>query len=140
MSAFDPVVARQAVAEFIPKRPVKFQELLAAKDMIAELRQRRASFESIAELLTKHCLQTSKSAVALFCHQVLGEAVRPRRRPLRKRQSATEVVAPDESPAPTIQPADLESSVSAGVEPGQSNKPARGPRIAQIRILKTQAS
>ena len=45
-----------------------------------ELRQRRASFRAIAELRTQHCLPTSKTAIAAFCHQVLTEIVRARRR------------------------------------------------------------
>src|SRR5262249_58433530 len=85
MSAFDPATVRKAVDEFTPRRPEKFQDLMPAKDVIAELRQKRASYRSIAELLTQHCLPTSKTAIAVFCHQVLGENVRPRRRPGRKR-------------------------------------------------------
>src|ERR1700734_2786790 len=73
MTSFDPATVRQAVAEFTPLRPQKFQDLLPAKDVIAELRQRRASYRAIAELLTQHCLPTSKTAIATFCHQVLAE-------------------------------------------------------------------
>ena len=40
MSSFDPATVRQAVAEFTPLRPQKFQELIPAKDVIIELRQR----------------------------------------------------------------------------------------------------
>ena len=39
-------------------------------------------------LLTQHCLPTSKTAIATFCHQILGEIVRPHRRPGRKRPSS----------------------------------------------------
>ena len=78
MTSFDPATVRQAVAEFTPLRPQKFQDLLPARDVIAELRQRRASYRAIAELLTQHCLPTSKTAIAAFCHQVLTEIVRPR--------------------------------------------------------------
>src|SRR5882672_6850368 len=85
MNTFDPNTVRQAVAEFTPRRPEKFQDLIPAKEVIAELRQKRASYRAIAELLTQHCLPTSKTAVAVFCHEVLGEIVRPRRRPGRKR-------------------------------------------------------
>ena len=64
MTSFDPATVRQAVAEFTPLRPQKFQDLLPARDVIAELRQRRASYRAIAELLTQHCLPTSKTAIA----------------------------------------------------------------------------
>src|ERR671930_2546964 len=89
MTSFDPTTVRKAVEEFTPRRPQKFQDLMPAKDVIAELRQKRASYRSIADLLTQHCLPTSKTAIALFCHQVLGEIVRPRRRLGRKRPYAS---------------------------------------------------
>ena len=88
MSSFDPATVRQAVAEFTPLRPQKFQDLIPAKDVIIELRQRRASYRAIATLLTQHCLPTSKTAIATFCHQILGEIVRPHRRPGRKRPAS----------------------------------------------------
>ncbi|MBI3868043.1 MAG: hypothetical protein HY299_05870 [Verrucomicrobia bacterium] len=133
MTAFDPAAVRQAVAEFTPLRPQKFQDLLPAKDVIAELRQRRASYRAIAELLTQHCLPTSKTAIATFCHQVLAEIVRPRRRPGRKRQPSPAEPngrAPSPSPEP---PAD-----SSGGETPQTR--SRGPRIAQVRMLKPEST
>src|SRR5438045_9393028 len=60
MSAFDPAAVRKAVDEFTPRRPEKFQDLMPAKDVIVELRQKRASYRSIADLLTQHCLPTSQ--------------------------------------------------------------------------------
>src|SRR5438477_11834438 len=88
MSAFDPTAVRKAVEDFTPRRPQKFHDLFPAKDVISELRQRRASYRAIAELLTQHCLPTSKTAIAAFCHQVLSEIVRPRRRPARRRETS----------------------------------------------------
>lgn len=120
MSTFDPNTIRQAVAEFTPRRPQKFQDLLPAKDVIAELRQKRASYRAIADLLTKHCLPTSKTAVAVFCHEVLNEVVRPYRRPNRKRTT---------SPAIPADPA-------SATEPNTALPTrTRGPRIAQVRML-----
>ena len=81
MTTFDPVEVRKAVAEFTPRRPQKFQDIIPAKEVIVELRQKGGSYRSIADLLTQHCLPTSKTAVAMFCHQVLGENIRPRKRP-----------------------------------------------------------
>ncbi|MHB1306455.1 MAG: hypothetical protein ACYC23_05170 [Limisphaerales bacterium] len=89
MSSFDPASVLQAVAEFTPCRPQRFQELAPAKEVISELRQKRASCRAIAELLTQPCLPISKTAVAAFCHEVLGEIVRPRRRSGRKRIAST---------------------------------------------------
>jgi hypothetical protein len=83
MNSFDTTQLRKAVQSFSSKRPAKFQELLPAKDLIEELRQKQASFTAIAELLTQHGLPTSKTAIAGFCHEILGE-VRKRRRRTRK--------------------------------------------------------
>ena len=64
MSSFDPSSVRAAVARFTPGRPPRFQELSAARDVIVELREKRASYRAIAELLTQHCFPTSKTAIA----------------------------------------------------------------------------
>lgn len=127
MSTFDPTTIRQAVAEFTPRRPQKFQDLLPAKDVIAELRQKRASYRAIADLLTKHCLPTSKTAIAMFCHEVLGESVRPYRRPGRNRTSA-----PAAPTGVAVVPAESTPLVEPKAAPPTRT---RGPRIAQVRML-----
>ena len=143
MSNFDPNEIRKAVAEFTPRRPHKFQDLIPAKDVIVELRQKSGSYHSIAELLTQHCLPVSKTAVAMFCHQVLGETIRPRKRPVRKRPPAS---------VPVSRGGDVTDSMPSGgavapSEPlpnsdgGESPHPrSRGPRIAQIRKLNPQSN
>ncbi len=133
MSAFNPVNVRQAVQDFTPPRPPKHQDLISAKDVIIELRQKRASYRSIAELLNQHCLVTSKTAVANFCHEVLGESVRPHRRSARRRQNAVSAqpVSPNgDSSAPPIQ----------ATENSARPAPTRGPRIAQVRMIKPHSS
>jgi len=127
MPTFDPATIRQAVAEFTPRQPQKFQGLLPAKDVIAELRQKRASYRAIADLLTKHCLPTSKTAIAVFCHEVLNEIVRPYRRPTRKRTTAPAAPTGD-----AAVPAEPTSSTDPNATPPSR---ARGPRIAQVRML-----
>jgi hypothetical protein len=109
MPAFDPNKIRKAVEEFTPRRPQKFQELFAAKDVIVELRQKRASYRSIADLLTRHCLPTCKTSVALFCHKILGEATRTRGRPAREQLSESETPAYE---APVIAPLPTETGTS----------------------------
>jgi len=140
MNTFDPVEVRKAVAEFTPRRPQKFQDLVPAKEVIVELRQKGGSYRSIAELLTQHCLPTSKTAIAMFCHQVLGENVRPRKRPARKRPPASVpanggTVVTDSVPA-------AESSTPAEPSDGGETSLARsrGPRIAQVRKLNPQSN
>jgi hypothetical protein len=134
MSSFDPTTVRKAVEEFTPRRPQKFQDLLPAKDVILELRHKRGSYRSIADFLTQHCLATSKSAVAGFCHQVLGETVRPRRRPSRKRPAAP--IEPTGTSATTPQASDDRPNLEAPTDGKETPKTrTRGPRIAQVRML-----
>ena len=143
MTSFDPATVRQAVAEFTPLRPQKFQDLIPAKDVILELRQRRASYRAIADLLTQHCLPTSKTAIATFCHQILGEIVRPHRRPGRKRPASPgETNGRMSSPAQT-EPGENRLGQEPRVDPNGSGIPqirSRGPRIAQVRILKPEST
>ena len=136
MSSFDPTTVRKAVEEFTPSRPQKFQDLFPAKDVIAELRQKRASYRAIADLLTKHCLPTSKTAIATFCHQVLREIVRPRRRPGRKRTCVSSNGEPASATPQPNEPDSLPEPIANPVGGGTPQKPSRGPRIAQVRILK----
>ena len=135
MSAFDPTSVRKAVAEFTPRHQQKFENLLPARDVIVELRQKRASFRAIAEMLTHHCLPVGKTAIADFCHEVLGETTRPHRRAPRKRPSADAPRGEIESvpPAPRTAAPSERPEGEAG-----TNRP-RGPRIAQIRKLIPQS-
>ena len=142
MTTFDPSEIRKAVEEFTPRRPQKFQDLLPAKDVITELRHKHASYRSIADLLTQHCLPTSKTAVAQFCHQVLGENVRARKRPVRKRPPVPTSANGDDAPpvastSQTAGPADTDTNPDAG---DATQARARGPRIAQVRMLKPQTT
>lgn len=143
MATFDPTAVRKAVEEFTPRRPQKFHDLLPAKDVIVELRQKRASYRSIADLLTQHCLPTSKTAIAQFCHQVLGENVRPRKRPGRKRPPlVASSNGADAAPAPRIA-TEVEASPERVTNADDGDTvPARtrGPRIAQVRMLKPQTT
>ena len=131
MSAFDPNNVRKAVSEFTPRHQQKFENLLPAKDVIIELRQRRASFRAIAELLTQHCLPAGKTAIADFCHEVLGESIRPHRRTPRKRPPAAE----PQGETKLVVPAPSATATGEPPEPDPTVDRPRGPRIAQIRKL-----
>jgi len=141
MTSFDPAAVRQAVAEFTPLRPQKFQDLIPAKDVIVELRQKRASYRAIAALLTQHCLPTSKTAVAAFCHQILGEIVRPHRRPPRKRPAPPP--EPNGRVASPAQTGEDHPSIGTAADANGSDTTQprnRGPRIAQVRMLKPECT
>ena len=143
MSSFDPATVRKAVEEFTPRRAQKFQDLLPAKDVITELRQRRASYRSIADLLTQHCLPVSKTAIAVFCHQVLGETVRPHKRPGRKRPAVSALPNGGEMVSNPIPVTETTASAQPSAKSnGDEASPARtrGPRIALVRMLKPQST
>ena len=143
MSSFNPATVRHAVAEFTPRRPQKFQDLVPAREVIVELRQKSASYRSIADLLTQHCLSTSKTAIATFYRQILGEIVRPHRRPGRKRPASP--AEPNGRMASTAQtePGEICTSQEPPADPNGSGIPqirSRGPRIAQVRTLKPEST
>lgn len=141
MSSFDPATVRQAVAEFTPLRPQKFQDLIPAKDVIIELRQKRASYRAIAALLTQHCLPTSKTAIATYCHQILGEIVRPHRRIGRKRPASPAESNRQEASPTQSEPVDNSPSPESPTDSDGNGTPqthTRGPRIAQVRMLKPE--
>jgi hypothetical protein len=134
MSSFDPAIVRKAVSEFAPLRPERFRELSAAKEFIIELRQKRASYRSIADLLTRHSLPISKTAVAEFCHEILGEPARCQKHRTRKRPPVADSSV-GETPAPAPSPSKPPTTGNAT----ENQQPrVRGPRIAQIRMLKPQ--
>ncbi len=141
MPTFDPIAFRTTVAAFTPRRPERFRALSTAKELILELRQKRASHRVIAELLTQHGLPTGRSAVAAFCREILGEAplttspVRPRRSgrrrgrtlpPAQPKATPVAAAAPEAVPPPFTPPP---PAPQAWVRP-------RGPRIANLRTLK----
>src|SRR5438552_1576063 len=114
MSAFDPASVRQAVAEFTPRSPARFQDLAPAREVIVELRRKHASYREIAELLTQHGLPTSRTTVTAFCHEILGDVNRPKRRAIRKRP-------------PTSAPGNLEGQAPpAGVPQPPPHPPLAG--------------
>jgi hypothetical protein len=135
MTTFDLNLIQKVVTEFRPKRPPKFQELTSAKELITELRRKGASYESISEVLGQNCPPISKSAIAMFCHQVLGESVRSRRRPAKKRMPGSVPAGGENKPA-------LKSHFNAipppsapvkGKEDAATDSP--GPHIAKVELL-----
>ena len=81
-SATDLVATRlaQAVRDYTPRHPSKFQKLLPMKDSIAELRSRGASYAAIADILRNINVPVACDTVFRFCHEVLGEPVHGRRK------------------------------------------------------------
>ena len=139
MNTFDPNQLRKAVENFSPRQPRKFQDLASAKDMIAELRQKGGSFETIAELLTQHGLPTSRSSIAGFCHEVLGERLRSKRRAATRRsptQNSDPSLALNQSSVlPLLAHEHDPSTPVATPDTTEPTAPrSKGPRIANIRL------
>jgi hypothetical protein len=87
MTTFDPAEVRKAVAEFTPRRPQKFQDLILAREVIVELRQKSASYHSIADLLThltRRGLAPRKKSQT--CAGALTPKAEPRRQNYQPRQ------------------------------------------------------
>ena len=74
-SVTDLVAARfaQAIRDYTPRHPTKFQKLLPLKDSIAELRSKGASYAAIADILRNIDVPVASDTVFRFCHEVLNE-------------------------------------------------------------------
>ncbi len=59
------------VKSFESKVPLRFQTLHPFKDGIADLRSKRASFRTIADLLNQLGVEVSHNTVARFCTEIL---------------------------------------------------------------------
>jgi hypothetical protein len=75
MFAFDPATVRKAVDEFTPRRPEKFWDLMPAKDVIIELRQKRASYPTTAfnSISASHLSASSRTKADLASNVHVSE-------------------------------------------------------------------
>ena len=153
MTPFDPSTFSQVVHDFSGTEHQKFHALLPAREHIAELRRKGASYATIAELLSAHSLPTCRSAIARFCHQALGEKPRRRSRAVARRtsqqgSSADAGLAQSGSEVSSFQaPAPVPSRAAQGTQPkisellptlgspSTSSPRSRGPRIAHIPLV-----
>lgn len=115
--------------------PNLFRRLMPFKDGIAELRQKRASFATIAEFLTDEGVIVSRQTVARFCRKFLASASRS-----KGRKESAEPIPPAAQPVrPAI--ASENQAVSAQLEErrakliGPWTRRRRGPRIADAKNL-----
>jgi hypothetical protein len=142
MTPFDPSTFGRVVSEFSAAAHQKFHALLPAREHIAELRRKGASYATIAR----------------FCHEELGEKPRTRRRVMARRpsqlgSSGDAVVAQSSStiaslPAPVVAPSgraegsqlklsELLPPLPPPGSPGAPSRRSRGPRIAHIPLADT---
>jgi hypothetical protein len=133
MPGADANLIREAAAQFQPRRRPRFQNLQPCRDVIVELREKGASCEAIAELLTRYGVKTSRTMVNEFVHILCQPKGGIRRKSLLKR--GTPVVMPP--PSSAALPSAVIKSTPATPEPIASAPiKTRGPHIAKVELLK----
>jgi hypothetical protein len=130
---------RQAVQEFQPAPSrIPFHTLKPYHEFIVMLRAKRASYRSVAELLEKQGVNTSRARVAEYGRIILDGGKRRKRRKHTTVTPAANIPATSQGAstvttkaAPTIAPA---SNVPP---PASENTPykSRGPRIANVKMM-----
>lgn len=130
MSDADTNLIRAAATQFQPRRRPRFQNLQPCREVIVELREKGASCEAIAELLTRYGVKTSRTMVNEFVHLLCQpKGGRRRKLPLNP-VTATAAASVTLLPATSkIMPAAPEPIVSAPAK-------TRGPHIAKVELLK----
>lgn len=130
MPSTEPNLIREAAAQFQPRRRPRFQNLQPCRDVIVELREKGASCEAIAELLTRYGVKTSRTMVNEFVH-LLCQPKGGRRRKLLLNTN-TPAAAP-----PAILPPAASKILSATPELiASAPAKTRGPHIAKVELLK----
>jgi len=134
---------RKAVQEFRPNlHRVPFNNLKPIHDSIVELRRRKISYASIADLLIQHGVGTSRARVAEYGRIVLDGG---RKRKRRKRAKIAPVInvpaTPQSAPAVAAKPAPTTAAPAAVTNnvppPAKESSPytSRGPHIANVRMM-----
>ena len=137
----DPEVLRKIAEEFQPAPSrIPFHTLKPYHEFIVTLRTKRASYRSVAELLEKQGVKTSRARVAEYGRIMLDDGKRRKRRKRARTTTAVNIpAAPQSAPGvatkvvPTAAP-----SVTSNFPPSPSeNSPykSRGPRIANVRMM-----
>jgi len=129
MPGADANLIREAAAQFQPRRRPRFQNLQPCRDVIVELREKGASCEAIAELLTRYGVKTSRTMVNEFVHLLCQPRGRRRKLLLNANTPGAAPLAILPSVASKVMAAALEPIPSAPVK-------TRGPHIAKVELLK----
>ena len=131
MPGADANLIREAAAQFQPRRRPRFQNLRPCRDVIVELREKGASCEAIAELLTRYGVKTSRTMVNEFVH-ILCQPKGGRRR-----KSLLNPVTSAATPPPITLPIVANKTLPAAPEPiASAPAKTRGPHIAKVELLK----
>lgn len=110
----------EAVKNYTPPAPEKYRALEEVKDSIIELRERKASYQTIRAMLHDNAgIEVSHQTVARYCREMLESS--KTKKPRRQR------VAGDEQPAP--------AQTESQSRPHIGYPRPRGPRIADSKNL-----
>ena len=118
-----------AIRDYAPKPSRKFQKLLPLQAGIAELRKRRASYKTIADILHNLDIVVACDTVFRFCHEILGE---PKAHYRRVRKAATPKGTKQLTNEPAMQHA---RSLHASSQKTEHRTNANGPRIADPNTI-----
>jgi hypothetical protein len=121
----------QAIRDYTPRHPRKFQKLLPLKAGIAELRSKGASFATIADILRNSNVPVVPDTVFRFCHEVLGE---PRTHRRKRRKTPVRVPSKRAQEKPHEDHA-TNKSEKADSRPVPSWKETVGPHIADPNTI-----
>jgi len=130
-SATDLVAARlaQAIRDYVPRHPTKFQKLLPMKDSIAELRSKGASYAAIAGILRNVNMPVASDTVFRFCHEILGE-------PMTRRRKRRKVAVADPKKLGREKPREAPGTVrKAESQPFHTWQRPAGPHIADPKTI-----
>jgi hypothetical protein len=129
--ATDLVAARlaQAIRDYVPRHPTKFQKLLPMKDSIAELRSKGASYAAIAGILRNVNMPVASDTVFRFCHEILGE-------PMTRRRKRRKVAVADPKKLGREKPREAAGTVrKAESQPFHTWQRPAGPHIADPNTI-----
>ena len=121
----------QAIRDYVPRHPTKFQKLLPMKDSIAELRDKGASYAAIADILRNINVPVASDTVFRFCHEILGEPM-TRRRKRRKMPARVPTKRPREKPVVNNATGVRKQAES---QPVREWQPSVGPHIADPNTI-----
>ena len=113
----------EAVNNYVPRMSAKWEKLLSLKEGICELRRKRASYRTIAEILRNIDVPVSHVTVGRFCRHVTKAM--PRRTQPRKA---------------TVKPMSHEvhsqpQTRNTGNRAAQPSREPRGPRVADPNTI-----
>jgi hypothetical protein len=131
---------RNMVQDFRPNpQRMPFTSLKSADTSIADLRQKKASYATIADLLIPHGVKTRRARVAEYGRIILdGGKLRKRRMRAKPAPAIVVPAAPQSAPAADVKPTPATTAPASNV-PSQASEyspyTSRGSRMANAKMM-----